>query len=106
MPQTRVDSGVMFLPIRELARRIRARELSPVDLTELSLARLEQLGPRYNAVVTLMRESALAEAALAEKEIAAGTGLSHEAVRQRYHRAVRAMAENFKSLLQDSRPSK
>ncbi len=55
------------------------------------------------------RDRALVESRLdgkSEKEIAAGMGLSHEAVRQRYHRAVRAMAENFKTLLQDSRPSK
>lgn len=40
-----------------------------------------------------------------EKEIAASMGISHEAVRQRYHRAVGRMAENFKRLLQGSRGS-
>jgi Asp-tRNA(Asn)/Glu-tRNA(Gln) amidotransferase A subunit family amidase len=68
----RVDAGTLFLPIRDLARRMRARELSPVALTQLALDRLETLGPRYNAVVTLMRESAMVDALRAEKEIAAG----------------------------------
>jgi len=55
-----LDPGVYFLPVRELAGRIRQRKLSPVALTEGVLDRLERIGPRLNAVVTLMRESALA----------------------------------------------
>ena len=53
-------------------------------------------------------DRALVEARLdgkSEKEIAEGMGMSHEAVRQRYHRAVCAMADSFKKLLQDARPS-
>lgn len=61
-----------FLTIRELSARIRARTLSPVALTELSLRRLDTIGRRLNAVVTLMRESALREARDAEREIRAG----------------------------------
>jgi len=64
--------SLCFLPISELATRIRSRKLSPVALTQESLGRLERLGPRYNAVVTLMKESALGEARAAEREIAAG----------------------------------
>jgi len=67
-----LDSGTLYLPVRELARRIKARTLSPVALTELALSRLETLGPRLNAVVTVMRDSALAEARAAEAEIARG----------------------------------
>lgn len=67
-----IDEGTFFLPVRELAARIRARTLSPVELVTGCLDRLERRGPRYNAVVTLMRESALAEARQAEREIAAG----------------------------------
>ncbi|MEY4374614.1 MAG: hypothetical protein RL760_781, partial [Candidatus Eisenbacteria bacterium] len=67
-----LDSGTLYLPVRELAARIKARTLSPVALTELALSRLETLGPRLNAVVTVMRESALREARAAEAEIARG----------------------------------
>jgi aspartyl-tRNA(Asn)/glutamyl-tRNA(Gln) amidotransferase subunit A len=67
-----LDSGTLYLPVRELAARIKARTLSPVALTELALSRLETLGPKLNAVVTVMRESALREARAAEAEIARG----------------------------------
>jgi aspartyl-tRNA(Asn)/glutamyl-tRNA(Gln) amidotransferase subunit A len=62
----------VFMPLRALAEAVRARRVSPVDLTELFLARLEKLGPRHNAVVTVTRERALVEACRAEAEIAAG----------------------------------
>ena len=52
----------IFLPLRELAALVRARRVSPVALTEEFLERLETLGPRYNAVVTVTRERALREA--------------------------------------------
>ena len=67
-----IDDQILFVPVRELAARIRARKLSPVELATRCLERLETLGPRYNAVVTVMRESALAEARQAERDIGAG----------------------------------
>ena len=67
-----IADDVAFLSVRELGDRIRAKKLSPVELTTGCLERLETLGPRYNAVVTVMRETALAEARRAEKDIAAG----------------------------------
>ena len=66
------DADLLFQPIRALARQLHARTLSPVALAEASLARLERLGPRYNAVVTLMREPALRDARAAEAELGAG----------------------------------
>jgi aspartyl-tRNA(Asn)/glutamyl-tRNA(Gln) amidotransferase subunit A len=62
----------LFRPVRELAEGIRTRRLSPVALAETFLERLERLGPRYNAVVTVTRARALAEARRAEDELAAG----------------------------------
>jgi aspartyl-tRNA(Asn)/glutamyl-tRNA(Gln) amidotransferase subunit A len=62
----------VFRPVRELAEHVRARRVSPVALAEAFLERLEKLGPRYNAVVTLTRDRALDEARRAEREIAAG----------------------------------
>jgi len=66
------DDAVFFLPVRELATRLRARKLTSHDLTAGCLDRLERLGSKYNAVVTLMRDSALEEARAADREIAAG----------------------------------
>ncbi len=63
---------VFFLPVAELSKRIRAKQLSPVALTEGYLERLERLGPKLGAVVTVTRDLALREAKAAEAEIAAG----------------------------------
>jgi aspartyl-tRNA(Asn)/glutamyl-tRNA(Gln) amidotransferase subunit A len=63
---------LLFTPIRELARRVRAREISPVALAEISLERLDTHGRKLNAVVTLAGEEALARAREAEKEIQGG----------------------------------
>jgi len=62
----------VFAPIRVLSEGIRSGRVSPVDLAETFLGRLEALGQRYNAVVTVTRERALEEALKAEEEIGAG----------------------------------
>jgi len=67
-----LDESVFFLPATELAKRIKAKQLSPVALTEGYLERLERIGPKLGAVVTVTRDLALAEAKAAEAEIAAG----------------------------------
>jgi aspartyl-tRNA(Asn)/glutamyl-tRNA(Gln) amidotransferase subunit A len=58
--------------IEELGRRLRARETTPTELTRLYLERLDSVGRRYNAVVTITEERALRDAALADAELAAG----------------------------------
>jgi aspartyl-tRNA(Asn)/glutamyl-tRNA(Gln) amidotransferase subunit A len=64
--------NVVFRSVRELSEAVRARQVSPVALAETFLERLERLGSRYNAVVTITRQRALSEARRAEAEIAAG----------------------------------
>src|SRR5207302_1803814 len=61
-----------FAPIRELGRMLRAGETTPTELAEYFLERLDTVGRRFNAVVTLTRERALEEARVAERELAAG----------------------------------
>lgn len=61
-----------YATIEELAPRIAAREISPVDLAQAQLNRIERLNPVLNAYVTVMADSALAEARAAETAIAAG----------------------------------
>ena len=60
------------LTIAEAARRIEAREFSPVELSRECLDRIDRLDPDLNTFVTVTREQALAEAAQAEADIAAG----------------------------------
>ncbi len=67
-----LTDDIFFASITELGTQLRTRKLSPVELTEGYLARLEKFGPRLGAVVTVMRESALNEARTAEREIKQG----------------------------------
>ena len=60
------------LTIAEAARRIQAREVSPVELTRACLDRIDRLDPDLNTFVTVTREQALAEAGQAEADVAAG----------------------------------
>ena len=58
--------------IAETSDLLRRKEISPVELTRSCLSRIEELNPTLNAFITIMQESALAEARAAEKEIYAG----------------------------------
>ena len=42
------DLELAYTSATELARRIRAKELSPVDVVENSLARIEEVNPTLN----------------------------------------------------------
>src|SRR5271168_174708 len=61
-----------YLPVTELAKRIQAKTLSPVELTESYLARSEKFGPKLNAYARLTSDAALEQAHAAEKEIHRG----------------------------------
>ena len=61
------------ISIAEASDLLRRKEISPVDLTKACLARIEQLNPTINAFITVMRDSALAQAHAAEDEIHAGS---------------------------------
>jgi aspartyl-tRNA(Asn)/glutamyl-tRNA(Gln) amidotransferase subunit A len=67
-----LPDDVLFSSITELATQIRARRISPVELTESYLERLDTIGRRLGAVASLMRDSALEEARVAEREIKRG----------------------------------
>ncbi len=58
-----------FATIEELSTLLAKRKVSPVELTRLYLSRIERLNPKLNAFITVAAESALAEAALAEREL-------------------------------------
>ena len=51
---------------------LRAREISPVELTRYFLDRLDEVARPFNAVVTITDDAALREAALAEAELLRG----------------------------------
>src|SRR4051794_4122335 len=64
-------SDLPYLTIAEAARLIAARKLSPVELTNACLDRIAALDDQLDSFVTLTAERARAEAAAAEKAIAA-----------------------------------
>ncbi|MGH9863554.1 MAG: amidase [Candidatus Acidiferrales bacterium] len=63
------------LSARAMAAAIREKKLSPVELVEAHLQRIEQLNPRLNAFVTLRGEKAREEARAAEATVARGQPL-------------------------------
>ncbi|MFF8775513.1 amidase [Kitasatospora sp. NPDC015120] len=60
------------LTVADAAAAIAARRLSPVELTESVLERLEATEPRLNAYVTVTADTARTAAARAERELLAG----------------------------------
>ena len=67
-----VENDLATLSISEVAPKIRSGEVSPVALTKLYIERIERLNPLLSAYLTPTPESALEEAAAAEKEIRSG----------------------------------
>ena len=61
-----------FATIADLAPRVRRREISPVEITHACLERIERKNSALNAFITVMTESAMAEARAAEGEILRG----------------------------------
>jgi len=61
-----------MLTLLEAADQIRARKLSPVELTRECLANIDRLNPTLNAFITVTADIALAQAQEAEEEISAG----------------------------------
>jgi aspartyl-tRNA(Asn)/glutamyl-tRNA(Gln) amidotransferase subunit A len=60
------------LTLAEAAEKIKTKELSPVELTESALARIESVEPKITAFATVTVDLARKAAAQAEQEIAVG----------------------------------
>jgi aspartyl-tRNA(Asn)/glutamyl-tRNA(Gln) amidotransferase subunit A len=63
---------VAALSLTEASARIRARSVTPTELTEACLARIETYNPKLNAFITVMREQALSQARELEAEQRSG----------------------------------
>jgi aspartyl-tRNA(Asn)/glutamyl-tRNA(Gln) amidotransferase subunit A len=66
---TSTNESPAFASIAEVARLFRAGKLSPVELTELMLKRIERFNPRLNAFITVSAEHARAQAKRAELQL-------------------------------------
>jgi amidase len=68
------ESEICFMTATEIARRIRAKELSCREVMEAHLTRIEEVNPIVNAIVTrIPPEKALALADVADDDLVQGT---------------------------------
>jgi aspartyl-tRNA(Asn)/glutamyl-tRNA(Gln) amidotransferase subunit A len=58
--------------IATIHKSIRMQRISPSDVVEACLLRIERLNPKINAFITVLADQALEQAAIAEAEISAG----------------------------------
>jgi Asp-tRNA(Asn)/Glu-tRNA(Gln) amidotransferase A subunit family amidase len=66
------EDDIAFAPVTQLSRWVEKRKLTSERLTQIYLDRLEKFDPKLRCVITLARDSALAQARKADAEIAAG----------------------------------
>src|SRR5262245_14656108 len=72
MPKQDITEDTLFAPVSELAELLKSEKISSEALTRAYLERLEKIGPKLGAVVTITRELALKQAREADREIKAG----------------------------------
>ncbi|MGA9884752.1 MAG: amidase [Candidatus Acidiferrales bacterium] len=72
MTKGRSEAELAFLSIGEAGRLLRRREISPVEVVDALLARIERGNPSVNAFLTVLAEPALRQAHAAERELHRG----------------------------------
>ena len=70
-----VDLDLAYLPALDLARAIRTTAISPVEVVENSLARIEEVQPKLNCFCFTYPEEAMARARWAEQAVMANESL-------------------------------
>ncbi len=66
------QSELSLSSLADVSELLRSKKLSPVELTQACLARIEALNPELNAFITVTAEMALGQARAAEAEIQRG----------------------------------
>src|SRR6266700_3020026 len=84
-----VPNDVFFAAIPELNSRLKAKEFSAEDLARAFSERLQQLGPRYNALALSLHQEALRAAKDVDKDLK----------RERYRGALQGIPYGVKDLL-------
>lgn len=69
------DEDLCFLPAYKMAEAIKKKEISPVDLVKVILARIEKINPQVNAYATVVPDLAMARAKEAEEAVRQGIEL-------------------------------
>jgi amidase len=71
-PDAPAPSDLCFTSAIELAGMIRGKKVSAREVMQAHLAQIERVNPAVNAVVTLVADKAMADAAAADEEVAHG----------------------------------
>ncbi|MBI1730467.1 amidase [Candidatus Acetothermia bacterium] len=71
-PKDKDLEELAFYPVTHLAKLIKSRKVSSMELTEMYLDRLKRFDPKLKCVVTLTEDLALKQAKRADREIAKG----------------------------------
>ena len=66
------DADLIRLSISELAPKIKAREVSPLEVTEAALEQADLLQPKLNSFITILHEQALRQAREMEEALMRG----------------------------------
>ncbi|MDH3912757.1 MAG: amidase, partial [Rhodospirillales bacterium] len=66
------DLDLAYTTAGELSRRIRAKEISPVEVVETALARIEEVNPKLNCFCFTYPDEARDKARAAERAVLAG----------------------------------
>jgi aspartyl-tRNA(Asn)/glutamyl-tRNA(Gln) amidotransferase subunit A len=67
-----MSDELYFLTIAEAAKLLKSKALSPVELTQAILSRIDDIDPRLDSYLLVTRDEALRQAQDAEREIMAG----------------------------------
>src|SRR5438876_5776352 len=84
-----IPSDIFFATIAELSTRLKSKEFSAEDLVRAFSERLQQLGPRYNALALPLHQEALRQAKDVDKELK----------RERYRGPLQGIPYGVKDLL-------
>jgi Asp-tRNA(Asn)/Glu-tRNA(Gln) amidotransferase A subunit family amidase len=62
-------NDIVYLSLTDMAESIRAKKISPLELVDAHLSRIQELNPKLNAFVTVDNERARTQAKSAEASI-------------------------------------
>jgi aspartyl-tRNA(Asn)/glutamyl-tRNA(Gln) amidotransferase subunit A len=74
---TNSTDDLALLSIEQAAELVRRKKVSPAELVQAALGKIEKLNPQLNAFITVTGERVMREARAAEREIHGGRGRGH-----------------------------
>src|SRR6266480_4402872 len=72
LPMLAAADDICFLSATEMVRKIRRKEISAREVMTAHLRQIERVNPKVNAIVTLVADRAMADAAKADDAMAHG----------------------------------